>query len=107
MMPCEQCKNLDEATGHTRYNTSLEFDTSAIYGTVIADLTVNGTLSLRPDYYNFGSKNPLTAGGLSEAWRLLKRDIYTGAGLIVNSRGGRPFTIELIGTIPAPPDLPR
>lgn len=93
--------------GSYQIHTNIRLETGVIYGTVTADLNVNGTLSIRPDYYNFDFKNPANANSWSEAWRLIKRDFFTGAGAVVNGYGGKPYNIEFTGTIPAPPGLPR
>lgn len=101
--------NLKDATytknddGTYQIHTSLSFDTGAIYGTVTGVLNSDGTMRILPDLYDFDFK-PLSPN--SDNSRLIKRNIYTAFGLIINGVG-KPYVIEIIGTIPAPKNLPK
>lgn len=90
--------------GLYQIHTSLKFDTGAIYGTVTGVLNPDGTMSIKPDLYNFDFKNPLNEGS-SEVVRTVIRDIATVAGLVINGPLGTPFQIEFTGTIPVPKGL--
>jgi hypothetical protein len=104
--------NLTDATytkvkdGAYLIHTSIKFDTGAIYGTVIGDLSADGTMSIRPDTYDFDQKNPFKANTLKEFGRLIVRDVLTAVGAGVNGFG-TPYRIEFTGSIPAPKGLPR
>jgi len=74
-------------------HTSIKFDTGAIYGTVVGDLNADGTMSIRPDTYDFDQKNPLKANNLKEFVRLAVRDVLTAVGAGVNGFG-TPYRIE-------------
>jgi len=87
-------------------HTSIKFDTGAIYGTVVGDLNADGTMSIRPDTYDFDQKNPLKANTLKEFVRLVVRDVLTAVGAGVNGFG-TPYRIEFTGSIPAPKGLPK
>ncbi len=104
--------NLTDATyvknadGSYQIHTSIKTMTGAVYGTVTGILDVNGTMSIKPDYYNFDMKNPLNRGTLQEAGRLIVRDALTLAGHAINGPGTA-YRIEFSGAIPAPKNLPR
>ena len=104
--------NLTDATyvknadGSYQIHTSIKTMTGAVYGTVTGILDVNGTMSIKPDYYNFDMKNPLNGGTLQEAGRLIVRDALTLAGHAINGPGTA-YRIEFSGAIPAPKNLPR
>ena len=92
--------------GSYQIHTSIKFDTGAIYGTVTGVLNVDGTMSIRPDTYNFDLKNPFKAGTSQEFVRVLLRDGLTLVGAGINGVG-KPYRIEFSGSIPAPRDLPK
>ena len=104
--------NLTDATytknpnGTYQIHTSISFDTGAIYGTVTGALNPDGTLSIRPDVYDFDQKNPLNAQTSGEFWRITFRDGLTALGAAMNGVG-TPFRIEFSGSIPAPKELPK
>jgi hypothetical protein len=89
------------ANGTYQIHTSLKFDTGAIYGTVTAVLNGDGTMSIKPDTYNFDGKNPFKADSVMEFSRLVKRDILTGVGLAINGKGSS-YIIEFTGSVPVP-----
>lgn len=93
------------ADGTYQIHTSLAFDTGAIYGTVTGVLNIDGTMSIKPDTYNFDFKNPWKAPA-GDGWRVFVRDVATGIGLGINGFGTA-YRIGFTGTIPAPKDLPR
>ena len=85
--------NLKDATyaknpnGSYLIHTSQKYDTGVTYGTVTAILNSDGTMSLKPDSYNFDFKNPFSASTVNEVSRLIIRDAATAAGLIINGPG--------------------
>ncbi len=103
--------NLTDATylknhdGSYQIHTSLKFDTGAIYGTVTGVLNTDGTMTIKPDYYNFDFKNPFTAPS-GDGLRVIVRDAATALGIVINSVG-TPYKIQFTGSIPAPKSLPR
>jgi filamentous hemagglutinin len=98
-------KNKD---GTYQIHTSMTaLGTWAIYGTVTGVLNPDGTMSIKPDLYNFDFKNPLDADSLQDFGRLIKRDAATTVGFVINGPLGTPFQIEFTGTIPAPEGLPK
>jgi hypothetical protein len=104
--------NLTDATytknpdGSYLIHTSIKFDTGAIYGTVTGVLNAGGTMSIRPDTYDFDQKNPFKANTLKELGRLVVRDVLTAVGAGVNGFG-TPYRIEFTGSIPAPKGSPK
>jgi len=104
--------NLTDATysmnpdGSFAIHTSLKFDTGAIYGTVTGYLNADGTLSIRPDYYNFERQDPDLAPTAVERSRIIERNRATALGRVVNGRG-TPYEIRFSGSIPAPDQLSR
>ena len=104
--------NLTDATytknsdGTIQIHTSLKFDTGAIYGTVTGFFNSDGSMSIKPDTYNFDLKNPLKANSMEDAGRLFLRNTATGIGLAVNGYGVK-YEIQFTGSIPAPKELPK
>ena len=104
--------NLTDATytkngdGTIQIHTSLKFDTGAIYGTVTGVFNSDGSMSIKPDTYNFDLKNPLKANSMEDAGRLFLRNTATGIGLAVNGYGVK-YEIQFTGSIPAPKELPK
>ena len=104
--------NLTDATytkvkdGVYLIHTSIKFDTGAIYGTVTGVLNTDGTMSIKPDVYDFDFKNPFNANTFKEFGRLVVRDLLTVVGAGVNWIG-TPYRIEFTGSIPAPKGLPK
>ncbi|MNQ42046.1 hypothetical protein D3C85_557410 [compost metagenome] len=94
------------ANGTYQIHTSLKYDTGAIYGTVTGVLNVDGTMSIKPDVYNFDQKNPLAASTIGEFGRIMVRNAATASGAAINGFG-TPYRIEFTGTVPAPRDLLR
>jgi hypothetical protein len=104
--------NLTDATytknsnGTYQIHTSIKFDTGAIYGTVTGVLNADGTMSIKPDIYDFDLKNPFIAQTPQEFGRLILRDGLTAIGAGINGIG-TPYRIEFSGSIPAPKELPK
>ena len=104
--------NLNDATytrnsdGTVQIHTSLKFDTGAIYGTVTGIFNADGSMSIKPDTYNFDMKNPLKASSIEDAGRLFLRNTATGIGLAINGYGTK-YEIQFIGSIPAPKGVPK
>lgn len=104
--------NLTDATytknpsGTYQIHTSIKTDTGAIYGTVTGVLNVDGTMSIRPDTYDFDQKNPFKARTPQEFGRVILRDGLTAIGAGINGVG-TPYRIEFSGSIPAPKGLPK
>lgn len=94
------------ADGSYQVHTSIKFDTGAIYGTVTGIVNSDGTMSFRPDTYNFDMKSPFNANTMQEVQRLVLRDALTAAGLAINGKG-TPYNIEFSGSIPTPKGLPK
>jgi hypothetical protein len=94
------------ADGSYQIHTSIKYDTGAVYGTVTGVLNPNGTMSIRPDTYDFDQKNPFRANTLKEFGRLVVRDVLTAVGAGVNGFG-KPYRIEFTGSVPAPQGLQR
>lgn len=102
--------NLTDATytknpdGSYQVHTSIKFDTGAIYGTVTGALNADGTMSIKPDIYDFDQKNPFRERTPQGFGRVVLRDALTAIGAVVNGPGV-PYRIEFTGTIPAPKEL--
>ena len=96
-------KNRD---GTYQIHTSLQFDTGAIYGTVTGVFNPDGTMSIKPDTYNFDWKNPLNSNSMNELGRLFLRNTATGIGLAINGYGMK-YQIQFTGSIPVPTGLPK
>lgn len=95
--------NLKDATytknpsGTYQIHTSIKYDTGAIYGTVTGILNTDGTMSIKPDIYDFDIK---WSQGASF------RNVATLIGAAVNGIG-TPYKIQFTGTVPIPRELLR
>jgi len=104
--------NLKDATfkknndGTYQIHTSLKFDTGAIYGTVTGFLNPDGTLSIKPDTYNFDMKYLFKDDSIVSARDALLRDVLTGIGLVINGYG-KEYEIKFTGSIPLPKGFPK
>jgi hypothetical protein len=66
---------------------------------------VDGTLSIKPDTYNFDMKNPFKDSDDSFQ-RVMDRNFKTIIGLGINGFGNK-YDIQFTGSIPAPKGLPK
>jgi hypothetical protein len=87
-------------------HTSLAYDTGAIYGTVTGFLNLDGTMSFKPDTYNFDLKGYSDVNSMAAVFARTQRNALTAAGLLVNGVGDS-YNIYFKGSIPAPVSLPK
>lgn len=87
-------------------HTSLAYDTGAIYGTVTGFLNPDGTMSFKPDTYNFDLKGYSDVNSMASVVARTQRNVLTGTGLLVNGVGDS-YNIYFKGSIPAPANLPK
>jgi hypothetical protein len=74
-----------------------------IYGTVTGVLDTNGSMSFRPDTYNFDYKNPALGQNAGESARLVLRNAGTLLGNAYSGYG-TPYQINFSGSQALPPD---
>ncbi len=82
---------------------ALSIDTSVIYGSLTGEPIGNGMMRIRPDTYNFDTKNTTGKYG-AELRRLQYRNLGTYVGNIL-SGPGTPYRIHFKGSLPVPPGL--